>query len=134
MIEAIACIGNQGQLGLNGKLPWGRDAAPGDLQWFRAMTLDADVCIVGVETAKTLPKLDGRELLTWSSRNTRLNPLEYLNTFGVEYDLARVMVIGGAKTYRDWMPYIKRWHIGRADYDGIADVWMPPLWEDNGDG
>lgn len=36
-----------------------------------------------------------------------------------------VYVVGGARTFLAFGPYIQRWLIGKIDYDGPADVWFP---------
>lgn len=125
MIEAIACIGDRGQLGLEGKIPWTPDAAPGDLEWFKTMTMASDVCVVGHNTAVKMPVLAGRAVVV---DLPRADPIVFLRTLGFDPAKHRIMIIGGEKTYARWMSYISRWHIGRADYDGPADSWMPQLW------
>jgi dihydrofolate reductase len=40
-----------------------------------------------------------------------------------------IWIAGGEQIYRLWMPYVRRCFITRVDYDGPADVWMPPLWD-----
>lgn len=122
-IHAIAAVGNQGQLGFEDGLPWPRD--PEDMKWFAAATKASDLCVVGHNTAKTLPVLSGRALVT----DTKEAPLDLLKALSVELERQVVMIIGGAKTYARWTPYIKYWHITRIDYSGPADVWMPPLWQ-----
>lgn len=53
--------------GLNGGLPWPKNKA--DMQRFRDLTMSQIVC-VGRETAKTLPKLPGRTLVTLVTKPT----------------------------------------------------------------
>jgi len=114
MIHLIAAIGKRGQLGLDGKLPW---HDPNDLRWFREMTM-GQVCVVGHRTAATLPPLPGRELVVCTG-----NPLDAVCSIG-DRD---IWVIGGAKTYALWLPYVGRLHINVIDYNGPADTWMPAL-------
>ena len=112
MLEAIVAIGNQGQIGLNGVLPW-HDKS--DLKWFRDMTIGKTL-IVGTKTAETLPPLPGRNVVVWNRENLP----EVLRMDAI--------VIGGSKTYELFAPHIKRWHVGRIDYDGPADAWFNPMW------
>jgi dihydromethanopterin reductase len=112
MLTAIVAIGNQGQIGLNGELPW-HDSS--DLKWFRNMTMGKTL-IVGTKTAETLPPLTGRNVVIWNRENLS----EVLRMDAI--------IIGGAKTYELFAPHISRWHVGRIDYDGPADAWFDPMW------
>lgn len=118
-IEAIVAIGNQGQIGLNGELPW---HDPDDLKWFRDVTM-GKVCIVGYNTAQTLPDLPGRVVFPDC---VTVTPDVIANSYIAEG--RGLIVIGGAKTYQRWAPYITRWHIGRIDYDGPCDAVFDPMW------
>lgn len=111
-LEAIVAIGRNGQLGLDGELPW-HDAD--DLLWFKEFTM-GKILIVGSNTAEKLPPLPGRELIVWA--HDSFNRL-------IELD---AVVIGGAATYEKFAPYINRWHIGRIDYDGPADTFFDRSW------
>ena len=110
-LEAIMAIGENGQLGLDGELPW-HDAD--DLRWFKAFTTDKTL-IVGANTAEKLPPLPGREVIVWTREN-------FESLVGLD-----AVVIGGAATYEKFAPYIKRWHIGKISYRGDADAWFNPM-------
>ena len=116
MLEAIVAIGRNGQIGLNGELPW-HDTS--DLRWFRDMTMGKTL-IVGANTAEKLPPLHGRELIIW----TRENFYDIMD----ELKILNAVVIGGAATYKKFAPHINRWHIGRIDYDGQADTFFDRNW------
>lgn len=116
MINAIVAIGTEGQIGLDGRLPW-KDLD--DLAWFAKMT-SRQILIAGHNTRQTLPELPGRTVLI---DDVSMHPLSYAAQLGVD-----VWVIGGAKTYARWAPYIDRWHIGKIDYYGPADAWFDPSW------
>ena len=131
LIEMIAAVGNQGQIGLDGHLPWKSSA---DLKWFKEMTM-GKILIAGVNTIKTLPPLLGRRLLI---DNKYLTPLEFIDdtidAFSIHSEKIELtdifIVIGGAKTYKRWIPYASRVYLGLIKgYDGCAaDTFMPPLW------
>ena len=106
MIKAIVAIGNQGQVGLNGRLPW-HDKE--DLKWFREQTM-GKVCVVGYNTAQTLPELPGRTVL-----------IDRVDA-GYGVDLESLMIIGGPKTYARWNHLVDEWLVSRVDYDGPADA------------
>ena len=119
-VNLIAAVGKNGQLGLNGHLPW-KD--PEDLRFFKHMTMN-DLVIVGHNTFQTLPILPGRTVMI---DPTDRSPEDVIAT--LSNDLwETVWIAGGAKTYARWMPYIRRFFITQVDYDGPADVYMPQLW------
>ena len=57
MIYLIAAVGRQGQIGLNGRLPWRH---PEDLQWFKEQTM-GKVVVCGFNTAEHLPPSPARD-------------------------------------------------------------------------
>lgn len=115
-ISLIAAVGKQGQLGLKGELPW---TDKQDLQWFKDMTLNK-TCIVGYNTLKSLPELRRRNVVLDDVAQT-------LESIIARLDQDEVFVIGGAKTYRRWMPLVTRFYISQINYNGPADTWMPEL-------
>lgn len=118
MIHLIAAVGRSGQLGLDGTLPWHE---PEDLKWFKAMTM-GQTLVVGHNTAQGLPPLPGRNVHVMKRHDTPLPYIVMAKARGID-----LWIIGGAKTYELWLPYIDRFHINRVDYDGPADAWMPTL-------
>lgn len=117
MIYLIAAVGRQGQIGLNGRLPWRH---PEDLQWFKEQTM-GKVVVCGFNTAEHLPPLPGRRLHVMQRGET---PESVIQCYSHNQDL---WVIGGAKTYQQWMPYVDRCLISLIDYDGPADAWFPSI-------
>lgn len=118
MINLIAAVGNRGQLGLEGNLPWYN---PEDLAWFKALTM-GQTLVVGHRTAQTLPPLPGRTLLVMERD---MDPAAMKKQ--AEREGKDLWIIGGAATYERWMPHVDRFFIARIDYDGPADTWLPPL-------
>jgi len=118
IINLIAAIGRSGQIGLNGSLPW-HDAK--DLAWFKSVTVGKTL-IVGANTLLTLPVLPSRTVM---EDNRNVSPEDFLrdNCEG----LSEVFIIGGAKTYARWMHLVDRFYLGRINYNGPADTYMPPL-------
>lgn len=121
MIHMIAAVGRSGQLGLDGRLPW---HDPEDLKWFKQMTM-GQIVVVGWNTYLTLPPLRGRSIYTMGRDETPEQTMANLNG-------ADLWIIGGAKTYQKWLPFVDRFHINVIDYDGPADAWMPPLFTKEG--
>ena len=113
----VAAVGHAGQIGRGRGLPW-HDAA--DLRMFRAVTMGG-LCIVGKNTARTLPTLDGRDVVVWQ-RHYSIKEFVKLNA------TRQIFIIGGATIYRLWLPYVRRSIITHIDYHGEADTHMPRLW------
>lgn len=116
-LRLIAAVGTQGQIGLQGKLPW---HSREDLAWFRKNTM-GQLLIVGYKTYARLPELPGRKILI----DNDLCPATvkaFLRATG-----GSAFVIGGAKTYAKWMPYIDLAHVNSIEYAGPADTFMPEI-------
>jgi dihydromethanopterin reductase len=144
-IRLIAAVGRRGQLGLGGALPW---QEPEDLQWFRQQTMGG-VVVLGRRTFEAIGhRLVGRTVVcchekvayaydwlplegNYSVSNARggLTLDDPLPLRIAAHFLNRtIWVAGGARVYEAWMPYVRRAVVTLIDYDGPADVWMPPLW------
>ena len=118
-VNLIAAIGRQGQLGLDGRMPWHNKA---DLAFFRQITMGGCL-IAGRATLPALPYLPGRMVYTFTRDNT---PTGLLNLIGIQYPGWPVWIIGGAETYRAFAGHINGLKlISLIDYDGPADTWFP---------
>lgn len=113
-VNLIAAIGNNGQIGLDGKLPW-QDSD--DLKRFKELTMGG-VLIVGSTTAEQLPPLHGRIVHVF---NRTQNPLTVVNS----YPAHTIWIAGGAKVYEIFGPYVRNHYITKIDYDGPADTFFP---------
>lgn len=120
IINAIVAVGFNGEVGLNGKLPWANEPPyiwSDDLTWFREMTMGG-ILICGHNTFKTLPKLEGRTVI---KDNSDICPAEFLAN--IRSDLP-IWIIGGAKTYERYQHLINRWHVSKIEYSGEADTFF----------
>lgn len=127
-VRLIAAVGRRGQLGLGDRLPW---HDPEDLRWFREQTTGCAV-VVGWRTYATIPNLPGRELWVWNGKDEPDVVLAAIHAGRQHARLptnAPIWIAGGAKTYAAFMPLVRRAVVTLVDYDGPADVWMPPLWQ-----
>lgn len=80
-------------------------------------------CVVGHNTALSLPPLPGRVLLDAARFTAPAELQDYVRGAG-----QHVYLIGGAKTYAKFACVIDRWYINRVEYDGQADTWFDPEW------
>lgn len=124
-IRCICAIGQRGQLGLNGVLPW--EGNPGkeyreDVQRFFELA-KGHVLIAGQRTIGAIPdSLRGQMTLCVIHRHDQ--PQEVLSRFQ-----NRVVFIGGGPVVWDvYAKYIRHWDITRLPYDGEADRWFNPQW------
>lgn len=122
MVDLIAAVGEHGQLGLKGKLPWND---PEDLRWFRGMT-QGRTLIVGPVTAASLPPLPDRTLYVQRRHEDPRDIAQKLKD-------QNPAVIGGMTIYMTWLRsgLIRRSFITHIKYDGPADRVMPSLWNDD---
>lgn len=111
MISAIAAVGNNWQIGLDGKLPWPRQKA--DMDWFRDMTT-GKVMIVGHYTYPTVKELDG------TLNRILVRAEEFAGPLHLDH-----IIIGGERTYRQFAEGIDQLYLSRIDYDGPADTYFP---------
>lgn len=124
-VRVICAIGRQGQLGLNGRLPWeGRhDAAfREDVQRFFAMTR-GHVLIAGPKTIGSFPEWARSERTLVEIRSVD-KPNAVLSRFPDRI----VFVGGGPAVWNAYARHIQHWDITRLPYDGEADRYFDPKW------
>lgn len=121
MIEAIIALDDKGNVGKGDGLPWPRNSE--DMKWFKSITM-GKVCVVGHNTAVTLPLLPGRVVVTM---DRDLTPEILIDRY------KSLIVIGGPKTYKQWQPFIDRYYIARIRGTYPADTelkeWAPWIQE-----
>ncbi|QIG70697.1 dihydrofolate reductase protein [Rhizobium phage RHph_I1_18] len=125
-ITLIAAVGQQWQIGLNGKLPWHN---PEDLKWFKEVTTNG-LIIVGGRTYQSIKHLQGTHGRVFLIDGPELTK-EVVQTLAAGMG-KNAFIGGGAKTYARWMPMIDRFQISRVDYDGPADTYFPPIVSEKG--
>lgn len=116
-VKLIAAVGNFGQIGQGGKLPW-YDRR--DLEHFKALTMGG-ICVVGKNTAATLPTLPGRDVYIWRRADN-------CQAFAEANADRSIWICGGAGIYKTWRPFVSMSIITHIDYNPKADVYMPFLW------
>ncbi|WP_298962531.1 dihydrofolate reductase [uncultured Methylobacterium sp.] len=124
-ITLIAAIGQQGQLGRHGKLPW--QGLPHriyaeDLSRFREITAGAAV-VVGHHTWPSVRHLDGTNGRSFVNDCLRRSPGELAEAIVRRLRKDRIFIAGGAKTYGRWMHLIDDFDVTRLPYNGEANVY-----------
>ena len=120
IISLICALDDNGGIGFKGGLPWPKNSA--DLKWFKDVT-NGKVVIVGHNTFETLPPLPGRTIRILERDEEPVHVIASLTSSGVE----EAVVIGGAKTYRQWLMYVDRFYISRIRGEFESDTYCKEL-------
>lgn len=126
-VSLVLACGKSGQIGINNTLPW---SLPEDLRHFKELTLGHAV-IQGRKTFESIGKpLPGRQNIVISSQ------LHYLPGVTIARSLAEALekveqgrkayVIGGVGVWMEALPISDSVIISEVEYDGEADVCLPP--------
>jgi dihydromethanopterin reductase len=124
-VRVICAIGQRGQLGFSGSLPW--EGNPGreykaDVARFFDLTR-GHVLIAGPRTIASFPEWarSGRTLVVVRSTD---EPAAVLERF-----CDRVVFIGGGPpVWRAYARFVNHWDVTRLSYDGEADRYFDPAW------
>lgn len=124
-VRSMIAIGQSGQLGLNGHLPWEGDRRPefvADVANFFEKTR-GHVLMAGPTTIRAVPEPFASQM-TLVELRSGMDPEATLARFP-----GRVVFIGGGPVVWDvYAKYIRHWDINRLPYDGPADRWFDPRW------
>jgi dihydrofolate reductase len=130
MIIGIVTVSRNGAIGKSGKLPWHYAA---DMKHFKETTI-GHACVMGRRTWLTLKKPLIDRLNIVLSRQGEIEPLDsliQLRDMQSVLSLARYLkcdlfVIGGAKVYQSFLPYIEKWIVTEVPLtvEG-ADAFVP---------
>ena len=124
-IRVICAIGQSGQLGLDGGMPW--EGSPErvyteDVERFFEITR-GHVLICGPKTVASFPDFAHADRTIVTIRSSD-KPEDVLARFS-----DRVVYIGGGPAVWDvYAKFVRHWDINRLPYDGKADTWFDPDW------
>ncbi len=124
-VRAICAIGQRGQLGLHGRMPWEGErqrAYTEDVARFFDLTR-GHVLIAGPATIASVPDF-ARGDRTWVEIRSSDRPENVL----ARYPDRVVYVGGGPPVWTAYARFIRHWDINRLPYDGDADRWFDPAW------
>ncbi len=124
-VRVICAIGQRGQLGLRGALPW--EGNPGreyraDVARFFALTR-GHVLIAGPRTIASVPEWARSSMTLVIIRSTD-EPQSVLARFPDRV----VFVGGGPPVWKAYARYVQHWDVTRLPYDGEADRYFDPAW------
>ena len=118
MIKAILAVGENGEIGQNGDMPWGR-GLPKDLEYFKEHTLDQTV-VMGKKTFESLPCfLPSRVSAVLTTKDFPTMESESLDAYIYKIREDEVVcqgdwLIGGASIYEQFWHYVNEVHITRV--------------------
>mgnify|MGYP001595361560 FL=1 len=133
-IAIIAAIGQNRELGLQGKLPW---RIPDDMQRFKTLTMGHPV-IMGRKTWESIPEkfrpLPGRTNIVVTRQAayeakravvaTSLEDAHAAAAWASGGDTT--FIIGGGEIYREALPLTERLYLTLVDAAAEADTFFPP--------
>jgi dihydromethanopterin reductase len=121
----MCAIGQRGQLGLDGRMPWESNQGPqyiADVQRFWEMTR-GHVLLAGPRTCSSIPSFAHADRTIVEIRS-HMAPAEVLARFP-----DRVVYIGGGPpVWAAYARYIRHWDVTKLPYDGPADREFDPAW------
>jgi dihydromethanopterin reductase len=124
-VRAMCAIGQRGQLGLRGRLPWEGERGPeyrGDVERFWELTR-GHIILVGPHTKASVPDFAHCDR-TFVEIRSSMTPTQVLARFA-----GRVVFVGGGPPiWSAYAPFIRHWDITRLPYDGEADRWFNAAW------
>ena len=121
----MCAIGQRGQLGLRGELPWEGAKGPefiADVQRFWDTTR-GHVILMGPCTKSSVPPFAYAERTIVEIRSS-LSPEEAI----ARYPSRVIFVGGGPPVFAAYARFVQHWDITRLPYDGEADRWFDPQW------
>jgi dihydromethanopterin reductase len=125
IVRVMCAVGQSGQIGLEGKLPWEGNRSlqyTADVARFFELTR-GHVLLAGPRTIGSVPEFarGDRELVIVRSA---MNPQDVLARFS-----GRIVFIGGGPpVWTAYARFVSHWDITRLPYDGPADRWFDPKW------
>jgi len=135
MLNIIAAIGNNRELGKDNKLLW---HIPGELPRFKQLTSHHPV-IMGRKTYESIGKvLPGRTNIVLTSKlqtaNSKQQDLIFATNISSALEIAKqspsseeIFVIGGARVYEQFIDLADRLYLTLVDMsDPTADAYFPP--------
>ena len=132
-ISMIACIGKENELGYQNQFLW---YIPKNAEFFKEHTAEKPL-IMGRKTYESLReqlkdknKIVLSTTLSLSDKITIYRSMKELLDWIQEYR-KEVMVIGGATTFKHFMPYAEKLYLTKVGETAKADIYFPPINSDD---
>lgn len=129
MINIIVAMNKDRIIGLNNDLPW---TLSDDLKYFKQTTLNSTV-VMGRKTYESIGKpLPNRNNIILSrNTNLKIENVEVYNSVlsilkrSYENTNENIYIIGGAKVYKEFLPYVNKLYITMINEDINGDTKFP---------
>ena len=129
MISIIAAVGKNREIGLNNDLIW---KISEDLQNFKKITMGKHL-VLGRKTYQSIGKaLVGRKVIVLTSDPYFKAPgckvatsIDEAIFYAKQAGEDELMICGGAKVYKDFLPKADKMYLSRVDFEGEADTFFP---------
>lgn len=133
-ISMIVAVADNYAIGQKNSLPWGNIRE--DMLWFKEHSV-GKVVVMGSSTWDSLPRkpLPNRPNVVLTSRKgsyathgphlvLSLPPEQAIETIKAVYPEQEICIIGGAKVYKDFMPYVNKIYLSRIHTAPMADTFL----------
>lgn len=127
-LSMIAAIGKNNELGTHNHLIW---QLHGDMQFFKTITSGKTI-IMGRKCFESLPKMlpNRKHIILTNNKNYIVdNAIVLHNVLDVvkyvEESSEECFIIGGAKIYEEFLPYVLNIYLTEIDASAVADVYFP---------
>lgn len=133
-MKAIVAMAENRAIGKEDTLPW--PTIKNDFKWFKEFTT-GKILVAGRNTFNKLPPLKNRNIIVLTSNHDTSSGYDPNCNFGYcfrnydgvieasKFSNDQLIVIGGAKTYMQFMPYIVEFYVTHVKGEYEADTFMP---------
>lgn len=125
---AIAALGKNREIGLNGELPWD---IPEEYESYKKRVKGQYVLIGRKNFEQNDSDVEGAMPLVltrhpYSHPNALVfSSLEGVIEYAEEMEIEKVFVVGGGEIYKLTLPYLSEFYCSIVDYEGPADTYFP---------
>ena len=130
----IAAVGKNGELGKNNDLIW---HIKEDMKFFKEKTINHHV-LMGKNTFLSLPSMlkDRTHIVLTTNKDVTYENVIVLHSLNEALKYISsidddVYVIGGAKIYEEFLPYVENIYLTEIDAESLADVYFPNFDKNN---
>ena len=127
-LSMIAAVGKNNELGTHNHLIW---QLHGDMKFFKTITSGKTI-IMGRKCFEGLPNMlpNRKHIILTSNKNYNAdNTIVFHNVLDVikyvEKSSVECLIIGGAKIYEEFLPYVLKIYLTEIDASAKADVYFP---------
>lgn len=131
-LSMIVAVSSENGIGIEDRLPWAH--IPEDMKLFKAITVN-NVIVMGSSTYDSLPRkpLPNRTNVVLTSRKGVYDnvitmsghPMMVVEQMKKIYKDQHVIIIGGAKVYKDFFPYVQCAYVTRVIQTVACDTFLP---------